>query len=86
MPYWAAMGLVFVALIIEHLLCRSTDLARINVAFFQMNALVGLILVIGVGASIFWQWNQVWERELMAMARNQSGQADELHGYGTTWR
>jgi hypothetical protein len=35
------------------LLCRSNDLARINVAFFQMNALVGLILVIGVGASIF---------------------------------
>ena len=53
MPYSIAMGLIFIALIFEHILCRSGDLARINVAFFQMNALVGLILVIGVGASIF---------------------------------
>ena len=53
LPYWVAMGLIFFALIFEHILCRSGDLARINVAFFQMNALVGLILVIGVGASIF---------------------------------
>jgi 4-hydroxybenzoate polyprenyltransferase len=54
MPYWIAMGLVFIALIVEHILCRSSDLARINVAFFQMNALVGLILVIGVGASLIY--------------------------------
>jgi 4-hydroxybenzoate polyprenyltransferase len=53
LPYWGAMGLIFFALIIEHILCRSSDLARINVAFFQMNALVGLILVVGVGASIY---------------------------------
>jgi 4-hydroxybenzoate polyprenyltransferase len=52
MPYWVAMGLIFIALIVEHVLCRSSDLAKINVAFFQMNALVGLILVIGVGASL----------------------------------
>ena len=52
MPYWIAMGLVFFALIFEHILCRSNDLVKINVAFFQMNALVGLILVIGVAASI----------------------------------
>jgi 4-hydroxybenzoate polyprenyltransferase len=52
MPYYFAMGLIFFALIFEHVLCRSGDLARINVAFFQMNALVGLILVTGVGASI----------------------------------
>jgi 4-hydroxybenzoate polyprenyltransferase len=48
LPYWLAMGLVFFSLIFEHVLCRSNDLARINVAFFQMNALVGLFLVIGV--------------------------------------
>jgi 4-hydroxybenzoate polyprenyltransferase len=53
LPYWIAMGLISFALIFEHILCRSTDLARINVAFFQMNALVGLILVIGVGLSIY---------------------------------
>ncbi|MCE0484642.1 MAG: putative 4-hydroxybenzoate polyprenyltransferase [Methylacidiphilales bacterium] len=53
LPYWIAMGLIFIALIVEHILCRSTDLARINIAFFNMNALVGLFLVIGVGAGIY---------------------------------
>jgi 4-hydroxybenzoate polyprenyltransferase len=52
MPYWFAMGLIFIALIFEHVLCRSNDLVKINIAFFQMNALVGLILVIGVGLSL----------------------------------
>jgi 4-hydroxybenzoate polyprenyltransferase len=56
LPYWIAMGLISIALIVEHILCRSSDLARINVAFFQMNALVGLILVIGVGASLLHQY------------------------------
>jgi 4-hydroxybenzoate polyprenyltransferase len=75
MPYDMAMGLIFFALIAEHILCRSNDLVKINVAFFNMNALVGLVLVIGVGASIFWQWNLVWESELMDMARTQSAEA-----------
>jgi len=52
-PYWIAMSLIFFALIAEHILCRSQDLAKINVAFFQMNALVGLFLVLGVGASVY---------------------------------
>ena len=54
LPYWLAMGLIFFSLIIEHILCRSSDLAKINVAFFQMNALVGLFLVLGVGVSLYW--------------------------------
>lgn len=53
MPYYIAMGLIFLALIAEHVLCRSNDLVKLNIAFFQMNALVGLFLVIGVGWSIF---------------------------------
>ncbi len=54
LPYWVAMGLIFFALVFEHLLCRTGDLAKINVAFFQMNALVGLFLVVGVGLSLLW--------------------------------
>jgi len=50
--YYVAMGLIFFALIVEHVLCQSGDLAKINIAFFNMNALVGLILVIGVGVSV----------------------------------
>jgi 4-hydroxybenzoate polyprenyltransferase len=53
MPYYIAMALIFIALIVEHILCRSSDLMKINIAFFQMNALVGLILVLGVGVSIY---------------------------------
>ena len=52
MPYWIAMGLIFLVLIAEHVLSRSGDLVKINIAFFQMNALVGLILVIAVGLSL----------------------------------
>ena len=48
------MLLIFFSLIAEHILCRSSDLKRINAAFFDMNALVGLILVIGVALSLHW--------------------------------
>ena len=54
LPYWLAMALIFCCLLAEHRLCQSDDLARINLAFFHMNALVGLCLVLGVGASILW--------------------------------
>jgi 4-hydroxybenzoate polyprenyltransferase len=53
LPYWIAMILILGALFFEHALCRSADLARINMAFFQMNALVGLLLVVGIGASVY---------------------------------
>jgi len=57
LPYWVAMVLIMGALIIEHLLCRTGDLTRINIAFFQMNACVGL-LVLGVGTSVYFpQWH-----------------------------
>ena len=54
MPYYTAMGLIFCVLIAEHILCRSVDLVKINLAFFQMNALVGLIMVIGVAVSVMY--------------------------------
>jgi 4-hydroxybenzoate polyprenyltransferase len=57
-PYWIAMFLVFICLVAEHVLCRSNDLNRINTAFFDMNALVGLALVIGVALSLYFpKWN-----------------------------
>jgi 4-hydroxybenzoate polyprenyltransferase len=54
LPYWIAMFLILICLIAEHILCRSNDLNRINAAFFEMNALVGLALVIGVALSLYW--------------------------------
>ena len=54
LPYWIAMLLILGTLMLEHLICRSGDLTRINIAFFHMNAFVGLFLVAGVGASLIW--------------------------------
>ncbi len=53
LPYWFAMLLVMGSLMFEHALCRSGDVQRINIAFFQMNAFVGLFLVLGVAAGIY---------------------------------
>ncbi len=52
LPYWLAMAFILGALVFEHRLCRTGDLTRINIAFFNMNALVGLCLVLGVVGSI----------------------------------
>jgi 4-hydroxybenzoate polyprenyltransferase len=54
LPYWFAMLLVMGSLMFEHALCRSGDVERINIAFFQMNAFVGLFIVLGVGASLMY--------------------------------
>jgi 4-hydroxybenzoate polyprenyltransferase len=55
LPYWITMAFIAGALVYEHRLCRTGDLTRINIAFFNMNALVGLFLVLGVAGSIAWQ-------------------------------
>jgi 4-hydroxybenzoate polyprenyltransferase len=61
LPYWLAMAFILGTLVFEHRLCRTGDLARINVAFFHMNALVGLCLVLGVAGSIEWPSHErVW--------------------------
>jgi hypothetical protein len=46
------MAFILGALVFEHRLCRTGDLTRINIAFFNMNALVGLCLVLGVAGSL----------------------------------
>ncbi len=47
--YWTALVGVSVLLIIQHALVRPTDLSRVNLAFFQVNAIVSIGLFI-VGA------------------------------------
>ena len=42
------LGLIAVFLIIEHRLVRPDNLSRINMAFFHMNTLVSIFLVVGV--------------------------------------
>lgn len=51
-PYWCGWGAAVLCIFYEHLLTRGGDLGRINRAFFHMNALVGLALLIGTLASL----------------------------------
>ncbi|MDZ4817501.1 MAG: 4-hydroxybenzoate octaprenyltransferase, partial [Planctomycetota bacterium] len=40
--YWSGVVVVAVLLIYEHLLVRPDDLSRVNLAFFNMNAVIGI--------------------------------------------
>jgi len=51
--YWAGVAAVGVLLVYEHLLVRPNDLSRVNVAFFHVNAVVSLGLLI-VGSLDLW--------------------------------
>jgi 4-hydroxybenzoate polyprenyltransferase len=53
MVYWWGLGGVALALAAEHWLSRSGDLQKINVAFFQINALVGALLLAGTGIDLW---------------------------------
>jgi 4-hydroxybenzoate polyprenyltransferase len=44
--YYAGVGLAAVVLFIEHRVVRPDDLSRVNVAFFTMNGLVGVVMLV----------------------------------------
>lgn len=52
-PYWISLAIVAGALIYEHLLSRTGQLDKINLAFFQMNGLVGIALLTGVALDVW---------------------------------
>jgi 4-hydroxybenzoate polyprenyltransferase len=51
--YGAGWFLIAGALVFEHRLARTGDVARVNAAFFQANAFVGLVLLAAVAVEIF---------------------------------
>ena len=51
--YYGAVAIVAVLLVYEHALVRPDDLQRVNVAFFQVNAVVSLGLLIAVWADLW---------------------------------
>lgn len=55
-PYWISLAVVAGALVHEHRLCRTGRLDKINMAFFQMNALVGAALLAGVGLDVWMRY------------------------------
>lgn len=52
-PYWISLAIVAGALVYEHRLSRTGQLDKINLAFFQMNALVGAALLIGTAIDVW---------------------------------
>ena len=46
--YWLAIGFVVVLLFWEHRMVKPNDLTRVNVAFFNINSVIGLALFAGV--------------------------------------
>ncbi len=55
-PYWISLAIVAGALVYEHRLSRTGKLDQINVAFFQMNALVGVALFIGTALDVWMRY------------------------------
>ena len=50
--YWLAVGAVALLLVYEHSLVRPDDLTRVNVAFFNVNAIVSLGLLVAVAIDV----------------------------------
>ncbi len=50
--YHFALGLIAVALVYEHRVASRRDVQAVNLAFFQSNAVVGLLFLVGTMASV----------------------------------
>jgi 4-hydroxybenzoate polyprenyltransferase len=51
-PYWLGLSAVALLLIYEHSLVSPTDLARVNVAFFNVNSVIAVLMLAAVCGSI----------------------------------
>jgi len=51
--YWVGIAVVAMLLLYEHILVRPDDLRRVNMAFFQVNAIISLGLLLIVAADIY---------------------------------
>jgi len=52
--YWLALAAIAALLIWEHAIVRPDDLSRVNEAFFNANALVGVVLLAAIAADLWW--------------------------------
>jgi len=51
-PYWAGLVIIFTSLVVEHWIARKRDLAWINKAFFQANAVISFVLLAAVAVDV----------------------------------
>ena len=52
--YWLALAAITALLIWEHSIVRPDDLSRVNEAFFNANALIGVVLLAAIAADLWW--------------------------------
>jgi 4-hydroxybenzoate polyprenyltransferase len=55
-PYFVALMIILLSLLLEHWIARKRSLKWINVAFFRLNALVSITFLVGVVVSIAFPW------------------------------
>jgi 4-hydroxybenzoate polyprenyltransferase len=52
--YWFALTVITALLVWEHSIVRPDDLSRVNEAFFNANALIGVVLLAAIAADLWW--------------------------------
>lgn len=52
--YWLALAAITALLIWEHSIVRPNDLSRVNEAFFNANAIIGVVLLAAIAADLRW--------------------------------
>jgi len=52
--YWLALAAITALLIWEHSIVRPDDLSRVNEAFFNANAIIGVVLLAAIAADLWW--------------------------------
>ena len=52
-PYWVAVGGVGCLLVYEHMIMDPTDIRKVNLAFFNCNVAISVILMSGIGISLY---------------------------------
>jgi 4-hydroxybenzoate polyprenyltransferase len=46
-PYWAALGITLVFLVIEHAIVKPSDLSKVNMAFLTANGFISIAMAVG---------------------------------------
>jgi 4-hydroxybenzoate polyprenyltransferase len=52
--YWLALVAIAALLAWEHSIVRPDDLSRVNEAFFNVNAIIGVVLLAAIAADLWW--------------------------------
>jgi len=52
LPFYVTTGLIGGLLLYEHALVKPTDLSRVNLAFFTVNGVVSVLILVGVGIEV----------------------------------